>query len=55
MIRSFRVLAALVCSAALLVAANAQQPPKPAAGTPPEIERSKRQRELDSLIGDLQR
>jgi murein hydrolase activator len=46
--------AALLWSAAFLAAAVAQQPQKPAANAK-EIERSERQRELDALLGDLQR
>src|SRR5712691_939176 len=57
MIRAAPCFAALAWSAALLAAAIAQQAQKPPA--PPaaikEIERTDRQRELDALLGDLQR
>src|SRR5712691_920787 len=57
MIRAAPCFAALAWSAALLAAAIAQQAQKPLA--PPaaikEIERTDRQRELDALLGDLQR
>jgi len=57
MIRAVPCFAALAWSAALLAAAIAQQAQKPLA--PPaaikEIERTDRQRELDALLGDLQR
>ena len=57
MIRAVPCFAALAWSAALLAAAIAQQAQKPPA--PPaaikEIERTDRQRELDALLGDLQR
>jgi murein hydrolase activator len=57
MIRAFHGFAVLACSAALLAAATAEQaqkPPTPSAA-PKETERTERQRELDSLLGNLQR
>src|SRR6202790_3732747 len=57
MIRAFYGFAVLACSAAFLAAATAEQaqkPPTPSAASK-ETERTERQRELDSLLGDLQR
>src|SRR5260221_2495149 len=54
MIRTSRGFAVLACSAAFLAAATAQEAQKPPAG-PKEIERTDRQRELDALLGNLQR
>jgi len=54
MIRLSRGFAALLCSAAFVAAALAQEPQKPVPSAR-EIERSERQRELDALLGDLQR
>ena len=54
MIRAFHSFAALAWSAAFLAAATAEQK-APVPPTGKEIERSARQRELDSLLGDLRR
>ncbi len=54
MIRASHGFAALAWSAALLAAATAQQQPTPPAGVK-QIERTERQRELDALLGNLQR
>ena len=54
MIRAAQSFAALACLAAFLAAASAEQArPQPAGGK--ETERTERQRELDALLGDLQR
>src|ERR1700682_3084928 len=50
----FAVLACLAAFPATVMAQQAQKPPAPAAA-PKEIERTERQRELDALLGDLQR
>jgi murein hydrolase activator len=56
MIRVLQGIAALLGSAALVAAAIAQQPPTPPApAEAKQIERTERQRELDSLLGNLQR
>ena len=54
MIRVFFGFAVPLCTAAFVAAAAAQDAPKPAPNAK-DIERSTRQRELDSLLGDLQR
>jgi murein hydrolase activator len=56
MIRAVQGTAVLVWSAALLAAAMAQQPQTPPApAEAKQIERTERQRELDALLGNLQR
>ncbi len=56
MIRALQGIAALFWSAALLAAATAQQPQTPPApAEAKQIERTERQRELDALLGNLQR
>ena len=56
MIRALQGIAALLWSAALLASAAAQQPPAPLApADAKQIERTERQRELDALLGNLQR
>ena len=55
MIRASHGFAALAWSAALLAAATAQQAPSRRAAGAKQIERTERQRELDALLGDLQR
>ena len=54
MIRASHGFAALACLAAFLAAASAEQAQPPPAGGK-EAERTERQRELDALLGDLQR
>lgn len=57
MIRAFHGFAVLACLATFLAAATAEQaqkPPTPSAA-PKETERTERKRELDALLGDLQR
>ena len=51
MIRTSYGFALLACSAAFLAAATAQETRKPAAG-PKEIERTERQRELESSLSE---